>query len=177
MGINHEAESCLREQGQVKIQIVRAQPSDAETLTVVAHAAKRYWGYPDRWIEAWTEDLTVTARFIVENEVFLAERGDEVIGFYALSVKDNKAELEHLWVAPEGMRSGVGRKLFGHAINRASSLGATAIEITSDPNAEGFYLKMGAGRVGDVVSEIEGKGRVLPRLIFDISRKHDDGLR
>jgi hypothetical protein len=39
------------------MQIVRAKPEDAETLTEIAHAAKRHWDYPERWIEAWRDIL------------------------------------------------------------------------------------------------------------------------
>ena len=43
----------------------------------------------------------------------------------------------------------------------------TAVEILADPNAEGFYRKMGAHRIGELVSEIDGQPRTLPRLIVD----------
>jgi hypothetical protein len=32
------------------VEVVRAIPEDAESLTRVAFAAKRHWGYPERWI-------------------------------------------------------------------------------------------------------------------------------
>ena len=41
------------------------------------------------------------------------------------------------------------------------------VEIVSDPNAEGFYRKMGAYRVGETISEIDGQPRILPRLAVD----------
>jgi hypothetical protein len=39
------------------MQIVRAKPEDAAALTQIAHAAKRHWDYPERWIEAWRDIL------------------------------------------------------------------------------------------------------------------------
>ena len=45
-------------------EIRRASPGDAEVLTRIAFAAKRYWGYPERWIEHWSESLTVTPEFV-----------------------------------------------------------------------------------------------------------------
>jgi GNAT superfamily N-acetyltransferase len=149
-------------------EVIRAAPSDADALTRIAHAAKRHWGYPERWIALWRNDLTVTSDFISGNEVFVAKSGEELIGFYALAFDDDKAELEHLWVRPDHIGCGAGRKLFEHARSRAASMGVAVMEISSDPNAEGFYLKMGARRVGEVVSEIEGSRRALPRLVFDI---------
>jgi hypothetical protein len=41
------------------------------------------------------------------------------------------------------------------------------VEISAEPNAEGFYQKMGARRIGEVTSEVLGKTRHLPRLTID----------
>ena len=41
--------------------------------------------------------------------------------------------------------------------------------IESDPNAEGFYLKMGATRAGENVYELEGKERALPVMIVELA--------
>ncbi len=153
---------------QVEMKIVRVIPSDAPALTLLAHAAKRHWSYPEKWIALWRNDLTLTPDFISNNEVFAAKSNDELIGFYALTFEDGKAEFEHLWVRPDQIGQGVGRKLFEHAISKAASMNASVVEIASDPNAEGFYLKMGARRIGEIVSEIEGSKRALPLLVFDI---------
>jgi hypothetical protein len=42
-----------------------------------------------------------------------------------------------------------------------------SVEISSDPNAEGFYKKMGAYRVGESTSELDGEPRILPRLSIE----------
>jgi GNAT superfamily N-acetyltransferase len=55
-----------------------------------------------------------------------------------------EVELEHLWVSPEHIGTGIGRALFDHAVRRAAALGATTLSIEADPNAEGFYRRMGA---------------------------------
>jgi ribosomal protein S18 acetylase RimI-like enzyme len=149
--------------------IRRARPDESEALTRIAHAAKRHWGYPERWLGLWREALTVTPDFIERHEVYAALRGDEVLGFYALAGDGDKLELEHLWVAPEHIGGGIGRALLSHAISRAAARQATALEIAADPNAEGFYRRMGARRVGEVASEIEGQPRHLPLLVLDIN--------
>jgi hypothetical protein len=38
------------------------------------------------------------------------------------------------------------------------------LEIESDPNAQGFYERMGAKVVGDHVGEVDGELRILPVL-------------
>ncbi len=72
-------------------------------------------------------------------------------GFYALVERGSKVELEHLWVLPEHIGTGIGRALFDHAVRKAAALGATILSIEADPNAEGFYRRMGARRVGENV--------------------------
>ncbi|MEP6637093.1 MAG: GNAT family N-acetyltransferase, partial [Acidobacteriota bacterium] len=62
---------------------------------------------------------------------------------------------------------GVGKELFLNAMERAAEMKLTAVEISSDPNAEGFYRRLGAERLGQTVSEIDGESRVLPRLRID----------
>ncbi len=149
--------------------IRRATVADAPALTEIAHAAKRHWGYRERWIEIWKDALTITPDFISTHEVYVANVDGKLAGFSAVVVVDDKAWLEHLWVLPEHIGTGLGKLLFTHATGVAAATGASALEIESDPNAEGFYKRMGSRQVGEVVSEIEGKKRVLPLLRFDLS--------
>jgi N-acetylglutamate synthase-like GNAT family acetyltransferase len=149
------------------IQIRRARADEAAVLTEIAHAAKRHWGYPENWIQHWQIDLTITPEFIANNEMYVAVKGEEVVGCCALSINDSSAELEHMWIRPEHMGAGIGRALFNYITARATSLKLPALELSADPNAEGFYQRMGARRIGEVRSEIEGKPRVLPRMMIN----------
>lgn len=152
------------------IEIGRASPGDADALTRIAFAAKRHWGYPERWISYWGESLTITPEFVRDNEVYAAVSGGEPFGFYAITGTGRELELEHLWVLPAWIGSGAGRLLFEHAMDKAASQGAKSVKIEADPNAEGFYLRMGARRVGENVYEIEGQRRVLPLMAVDLSK-------
>ena len=154
------------------LQIRRAKPDEADVLTAIAHAAKRHWGYPENWIEHWKADLTITPEFIAKHEVYVALFEEEIVGCCALVCGDSMAELEHMWIKPEHIGTGVGRALFLYLKERAVHLGLPALEISSDPNAEGFYQRMGAKRTGDVRSEIEGQPRVLPRMTVDLNSVH-----
>ena len=149
------------------MKIRNALPEDAGALTKIAHDAKRHWGYPERWIAHWQDDLTISPEFVAANQVYVAESEGNLLGFYALVIKDAKAELDHMWVAPAYIGSGVGKELFLHAMQTAAGQKIDSVEILADPNAAGFYRKMGAHQVGEVTSEIEGQPRTLPRLIVD----------
>ena len=151
-----------------EVEIRRAGPGDAAALSRVAFAAKGRWGYPDGWMERWREGLTISPEFVSQREVYAAFVEGEPVGFYALVGEGPKIELEHLWVLPEHMGLGLGRALFNHALGRAATLDAEVLEIEADPNAEGFYRRMGARRVGEIVYELDGRERVLPLLAVEV---------
>lgn len=118
--------------------IRRSLPEEAGILTDIAHGAKQYWGYPEHWIKHWEADLTISENFIRNNHVYVAESDEQICGFYALCVGGSKAELEHMWVAPAFIGSGVGKELFLDAMDRSTAMNVRQVEITSDPNAAGF---------------------------------------
>ena len=154
------------------ISIERAQPEQAVRLTQIATAAKSYWGYPAAWIDLWHNQLNITAQYIVQQEVYIAVNPDAVIvGFYALEGDGNPCHLTQMWVEPQSMHTGVGRRMFRHAIGRAAELGARRIEIESDPHAEGFYTAMGAEVVGQVTYQFYGVPRCLPLLVYTIGER------
>lgn len=149
------------------MKIRKAEPEDAQTLTRIAHDAKRHWGYPEHWIKHWQDDLTISPDFIAANQVYVAESDGNLLGFNALVIRKDKAELDHMWVAPAHIGTGVGKELFIHAMQSAARRNISEVEILSDANAEGFYRKMGAHQIGKTVSEIDGRSRTLPRLTVD----------
>ena len=144
------------------ISIRRAAPKEAKILTEIAMAAKRHWGYPERWMEFWKPQLTFSQAYFEENESWVAETDHTPIGFYTILEKDGSAWLENLWVSPEFIGKGVGKELFLHAVALARQRGYERLQLEADPNATGFYEKMGMKKVGERVSEVEGQPRVLP---------------
>jgi N-acetylglutamate synthase-like GNAT family acetyltransferase len=144
--------------------IRRATTEEASTLTTIAFEAKRYWGYPEHWIRHWESDLTISAEFIRDHHVYVAEVDGEIRGFYALSVSGDKAELEHMWVTPASIGTGIGKELFLDAMEKSAALAVRDVEISADPNAAGFYKRMGATQIGEVDAPIDGQARKLPRL-------------
>ncbi|MGB1242958.1 MAG: GNAT family N-acetyltransferase [Chitinophagales bacterium] len=148
------------------ITIQEAFFEDAKKLTNIALTAKRHWGYPEEWITLWTEGLTISSAYIIQNQVFTAIRERKIIAFTALVQRENAYEIEHLWVLPEYMGLGVGQQLISHLKNTLSTLNSTRLKVivVSDPNAVGFYQKMGATIVGEYES-VPNK-RMLPILEF-----------
>ena len=150
------------------LQIRRATPDESDKLTALAHAAKRHWNYPQEWINSWKSDLTLAPEFIANNEVFVATVDDTIAGCCALVTTEGLAELEHMWIDPGQMGKGIGRALFDHAKRRAIEHGFSELELSADPNAERFYERMGAQRIGDVPADMFGQSRVLPRMRINL---------
>jgi len=142
--------------------IRKALPTDANALTRIAISAKRHWGYPERWMQIWIPQLTFSPQYFDDNESWVAVEGEAPVAFYTLQERQGIAWLENLWVQPEWMGRGIGKKLFLHAANLARQRAFTHLQLEADPNAVGFYEKMGMHRVGERRSQIEGQPRTLP---------------
>ena len=152
------------------IVICRAEPEDAAALTQIALAAKRYWGYPERWLDLWKPELTLTAKYIATNMVNKACTGEAAVGFYSLLFTAQAAELDHLWVLPGFIGQGIGRCLWEHAAAQAARGGAQRLAVLSDPHATEFYRRMGMTPTGESAYSLEGELRSLPRLEFVLNR-------
>ncbi len=146
----------------------RAVMDDAEALTRLCFRAKAYWGYPAEWMEAWRTKLTVTPEYIRQHSLTVACRSRSILGFYGLELCDGVAHLEHLWVEPDHIGTGLGRRLFEQARAEAKARRAQALCFTADPNAEAFYLHMGAVRVGEDQRTVCGISRVLPKMSVNL---------
>ena len=93
-------------------------------------------------------------------------RHGELLAFYAFNYVDYQtAELEALFVEPQYIGSGIGRRMIEHAKSTARSRRVTRIIIQGDPHAERFYLAIGAVRYGSRESS-SVPGRQLP--LFEI---------
>lgn len=154
------------------VKIRPATASDAEALTALALAGKMHWGYPESWLEAWRGLLTITPEYVAANLVCCAEdEAGQVVGFYALERDGGRFLLESLFLATSLIGHGSGRQLFEHAVQAARALGADEFLIDADPHAEGFYLRMGAKRIGETVSRLTGTERIVPRLRYDLAER------
>jgi GNAT superfamily N-acetyltransferase len=99
------------------------------------------------------------------HEVWLVEADGAIVGFYALIPHGADQELDLFFTANDAQGTGVGRRLFEAMAARARVLGATCVLISSNPEAAGFYRRMGAVDVG-VTPPGDGIGWARPKLKF-----------
>jgi len=151
----------------MKYEIRRALPEDCRALKAVARAAKGYWHYSSDYMELWNHDQEITPDYVEHYQVRCVVSGRKIIGFYAYSTDGEIRDLTHLWVAPEHIGTGVGRILLRDAIERLRADGVRGLHIIADPNAEGFYLRMGARRLAE--TRPGPLGQQSPVLVLDVN--------
>ena len=147
-----------------------ARPGEAAPLSALALRSKAHWGYESDFLEACRPELSISETLIREGRVFVLEEGCGPIGFYTLTRFRSDIELGHFFVDPPHIGRGAGRLLWRDAVVRARGLGYDQLLIQSDPNAEGFYLRLGAQRIGEVPSAAQ-EGRVLPLLLLPLRER------
>jgi GNAT superfamily N-acetyltransferase len=171
------AEPGIARQRQIDLEVIRirrARPADAGRLTEIAMAAKASWGYPASFMARCRAALAVDVTMIGEREFHLAEDESGILGFYGFEAEPDGLGLSHMFVLPEASGRGIGRLLWEHAVKRARKQGAAALIAVSDPNAAGYYARMGATPAGSRPSEID-PARPLPiyRLRLSPSPVHE----
>ena len=143
------------------IVIRRARPADAGRLTEIAMAAKASWGYTASFMARCRAALAIDAAMIAVRDFHLAEDERGILGFYGFEPEPDGIGVSHMFVLPEAVGRVVGRLLWNHAVGQARKQGASALIAVSDPNAAGFYRRMGAEPAGARPSEID-PARPLP---------------
>lgn len=138
-----------------------ALPGEAAILTELCLRSKAVWGYDAAFMAACRAELTITARDIPQIQV--AVEGGRIIGMAQLGQHGRIADIDKLFVDPDVLRSGAGGALFAWCVETAKAAGAVALTVVADPDAAGFYRRMGMTEDG---REPSGSipGRMLPKL-------------
>ena len=139
--------------------IREARDTDFGRLREIAVDSKAYWGYDRALVEDWAKGGGFEPDSLGKRLVFVAEEDGAPVGWASLVPRGEVGWLEDLWVEPAWIGRGVGRRLFEHVKARARELGAARLEWEAEPNARGFYERMGGAYVRD--SEVTEWGRVL----------------
>ncbi|MGG4605945.1 GNAT family N-acetyltransferase [Paenalcaligenes sp. Me131] len=78
-------------------------------------------------------------------QLIVAERQKRLVGFASVEPRLalSQAQLDDLFVEPDCWHQGIGTALLRAAEERASRLGATELQLVSNPKAHQFYIKQG----------------------------------
>lgn len=142
--------------------IRRAEAGDEPRMREIAAEAKGHWGYDAERVSSWAASLEL-ARL---EEAWVADGEQGVVAWMAILPGPSVCILDHLWVDPKFMDRGLGSALFERAVERARELGGNWLQWESEPNATGFYEKLGGVQVG---ATLGSWGRELPVMQLDLT--------
>lgn len=147
--------------------IRRARPGEEAALARLAFASKAHWGYDAAFMERVRPALTPSAEYVANDPVYVVEDdAAQIVAFYGFRHRPDGLFLEDMWVDPARIGTGLGRRMWEHALGTAHAERYPSFLIEADPNAEGFYLRCGARRTGEMISP--ETGRVVPVLTVDV---------
>lgn len=126
------------------VAIRPARSDEADFLHALTGRSVLYWGYEPEFLDWEPEAIAVTPEFLARSTTRVLEEGGRLIGYYALVGEPAAISLDKLFVEPDRIGTGCGKRLWLHALATARSLGARELTIASDPNAAPFYEAMGA---------------------------------
>lgn len=153
-----------------QVRFRKAEPEDATTLSSLAFRSKASWGYDIDFMKRCRKELSYDAAEIEspDNVFYLCEINEEPVAFYALAMLgEGRAELEALFVRPGFIGQGFGKLLIEHMAAQAQALAIHTVTIQGDPNAEEFYLSIGAVP-GGYRESASIRGRYLPVFVLSI---------
>lgn len=151
------------------LRIRLAREGEAAALTELATRSKAHWGYDAEFMARARPDLEINPAWISDNRVLVAEDAGGLAGVAGLERTGPASfDVTVFFVDPDCIGTGIGRSLFtalaGHARGRCAPGDPDPhLTILSDPNAEPFYRRLGARRIGE---QIAVTGRTLPLLSY-----------
>ena len=137
-------------------------------LNSIIERSKRYWDYSEAYLEAAIPLIQIDARWLQENRGYSIFEENELIGFLGVVQDKDFWTLDHLWISPSKIRTGIGRQAVDFMVKEAQKFHITKIFLLPDPPAEGFYLRQGARRTGKLVQSRVKDGPMFHEMVFEI---------
>jgi ribosomal protein S18 acetylase RimI-like enzyme len=132
-----------------------ARADEALALEALQRRSSDVWEEYREALAAHPDAITPPHEAIAEGRVRVAVDGsDRPLGFsVVLPVENGRCELDDLFVEPEQMRAGIGRMLVDDLAVRARAAGASHVDVIANPNALGFYERLGFEVTGEASTQ------------------------
>ena len=150
------------------ISIRNAVPENLEPINQLLRLSKAHWGHDKEFLDRFMQKLGITKSFMDKHTIKLFYVDNDLAGFFNFSIKDDGSfELDNFFLHPDYIGKGIGRELWAACCKEARNQGKDEFIIWSDPNAEGFYRKMGCEKIGVRQSPV-APNRYPPVLRFKL---------
>jgi GNAT superfamily N-acetyltransferase len=148
--------------------LARIAPDQQAAVNALILRSKAHWGYDAALMAIMEQVLRLDPAAAAAGRALAAWAESEPLGVAQISepYEDDRGraiELDLLFIAPEAIGTGLGRRLYDWALDQARAADAVRLDILSDPFARPFYTAMGATFIKDRPSEAV-PGRMLPFL-------------
>jgi ribosomal protein S18 acetylase RimI-like enzyme len=144
-----------------------ARPDEALALESLHRRASEVWEEYRAQLAAHPDAIAPPHQAIAEGRVRVAvDASGHRLGFsVVLPVEAGRCELDDLFVEPEWMGRGVGRALVDDLSARAAAAGASHVDVVANPNALGFYSRLGFQITGQTSTRFGS----APRMTLELS--------
>src|SRR3954469_12172667 len=161
--------------------IRRARLSERDALEELQRRSSMHGPMYRAQLAAHRDVIVLPAEQLAAGLVRVAEQEGAVVGFAVLLERTGDAcELDGLFVEPDRMRAGVGRRLVEDAKRIARERGAARIQVVANPQALAFYEAVGFKAAGEEQTRFGPAGRmsldVEPTPVTWRSLTADDAL-
>ena len=151
------------------VKIRDARPDEAFELESLQRRASDVWEEDREALAASPDAIAPPQQAIAEGRVRVAlDVSGRILGFsVVLPVENGRCELDDLFVEPDRMRQGIGRLLVDDLVARAAAEGATQVDVIANPNALGFYARLGFEVTGRASTQFGD----APRMTLDLQAR------
>ena len=131
-----------------------ALPDEAAALAALQRRSSDVWEEYRAQLAANPDAIEPPDQAIAEGRVRVAvDASRRPLGFSVVrAVEAGRCELDDLFVEPESMGVGVGRLLADDVAASAAATGAACVDVIANPNALGFYERVGFEATGDATT-------------------------
>lgn len=150
------------------LEIRLARPDDRLQLMEIQRRASLASSEPEvvQQLLERPEIIDLDPEMIAANEVFVAQIGDELVGFASIMTHEgNDAELEGLFVDPPFWRRGIATRLVEAIEREAAAWGANRLHVVANRNVLGFYEATGFTTIGEQKTELGPYGSLMVKPV------------
>jgi ribosomal protein S18 acetylase RimI-like enzyme len=149
--------------------IKKIQPDTIKLLNDIMKRSLAIWGYSPKEMEEVAKKLVITTEFMNKSVCYAVELGGLIKGFFCIEPSQSE-EISNakFYIEPDSIREGLGTMLWNQVIFELKNKEIKHFKFLVDKNAQGFYEKLGAVKVGEQRSEIIEK-YMIPIMKYTIA--------
>jgi GNAT superfamily N-acetyltransferase len=132
-----------------------ARQSEIEKLESLMRRSLSVWDYSEEALNTLMDNLRITNKMLGKSIVYVVELKNEIKGFWCVEPIEELAEAR-FYIEPTSIKTGIGTLLWQKMLEDLHDRELNYFTFVSDANAQGFYEKKGAIKIGTQPSVLIG---------------------